>query len=65
MVVTKVGQWSNVEDEVLKAAISKYGLNQWARCASLLAKKVKHFAAAHRMCTNQIADRKTMQKPME
>jgi pre-mRNA-splicing factor CDC5/CEF1 len=40
MVVTKVGQWSNVEDEVLKAAISKYGLNQWARCASLLAKKV-------------------------
>ncbi|CBX92792.1 similar to pre-mRNA splicing factor cef-1 [Plenodomus lingam JN3] len=39
MVVTKVGQWSNVEDEVLKSAISKYGLNQWARCASLLAKK--------------------------
>jgi len=39
MVVTKVGQWSNVEDEVLKAAISKYGLNQWSRCASLLAKK--------------------------
>ncbi|ORY15617.1 pre-mRNA splicing factor component-domain-containing protein [Clohesyomyces aquaticus] len=39
MVVTKVGQWSNVEDEVLKAAISKYGLNQWARCASLIAKK--------------------------
>ncbi|KAF2739820.1 hypothetical protein EJ04DRAFT_540346 [Polyplosphaeria fusca] len=39
MVQTKVGQWSNVEDEVLKAAISKYGLNQWARCASLLAKK--------------------------
>ena len=30
---------SNVEDEVLKAAISKYGLNQWSRCASLLAKK--------------------------
>ena len=27
------------KDEVLKAAISKYGLNQWARCASLLAKK--------------------------
>ena len=39
MVVTKVGQWTNVEDEVLKAAISKYGLNQWARCASLIAKK--------------------------
>jgi pre-mRNA-splicing factor CDC5/CEF1 len=39
MVVTKIGQWSNVEDEVLKAAISKYGLNQWARVSSLLAKK--------------------------
>lgn len=57
MVVTKVGQWSNVEgmfshllgrnvdiannptDEVLKAAVSKYGTNQWSRCASLLAKK--------------------------
>ncbi|KAF2789963.1 hypothetical protein K505DRAFT_377866 [Melanomma pulvis-pyrius CBS 109.77] len=39
MVVTKTGSWSNVEDEVLKAAISKYGLNQWARCASLIAKK--------------------------
>ncbi|KAF1939557.1 hypothetical protein EJ02DRAFT_381625 [Clathrospora elynae] len=39
MVVTKVGQWSNVEDEVLKAAISKYGLNQWSRVASLLSKK--------------------------
>ncbi|EMD91653.1 hypothetical protein COCC4DRAFT_129348 [Bipolaris maydis ATCC 48331] len=37
MVVTS--SWSNVEDEVLKAAISKYGLNQWSRCASLLAKK--------------------------
>lgn len=54
MVVTKTGAWSNVEDEVLKAAISKYGLNrkfmipgriailtitEWSRCASLLAKK--------------------------
>ncbi|EDU40197.1 REB1 Myb superfamily protein including transcription factors and mRNA splicing factors [Pyrenophora tritici-repentis] len=37
MVVTS--SWSNVEDEVLKAAISKYGLNQWSRCASLLSKK--------------------------
>ncbi|KAF2120583.1 pre-mRNA splicing factor component-domain-containing protein [Lophiotrema nucula] len=39
MVVTKVGQWSNVEDEILKAGVSKYGLNQWSRIASLLAKK--------------------------
>jgi pre-mRNA-splicing factor CDC5/CEF1 len=30
---------TNLTDSVLKAAISKYGLNQWARCASLLAKK--------------------------
>jgi pre-mRNA-splicing factor CDC5/CEF1 len=29
----------HLTDSVLKAAISKYGLNQWARCASLLAKK--------------------------
>lgn len=35
----KGGAWSNVEDEILKAAVSKYGLNQWARVASLLTKK--------------------------
>lgn len=28
-----------MEDEILKAAISKYGLNQWARVSSLLARK--------------------------
>ncbi|ODV61369.1 uncharacterized protein ASCRUDRAFT_7610 [Ascoidea rubescens DSM 1968] len=31
--------WTNVEDEVLRAAISKYGLNQWSRCSSLLSRK--------------------------
>ena len=31
--------WTNVEDEVLKAAVSKYGLNNWARVSSLLARK--------------------------
>ncbi len=25
----KGGQWKNVEDEMLKAAVMKYGLNQW------------------------------------
>ncbi|BFZ58409.1 Pre-mRNA-splicing factor cef1 [Savitreella phatthalungensis] len=31
--------WTNVEDEILKAAIAKYGLNQWARISSLLVRK--------------------------
>ncbi len=31
--------WTNVEDEILKAAISKYGKNQWARISSLLVRK--------------------------
>ena len=39
MPVVKGGVWSNIEDEVLKSAVSKYGLNQWARVSSLLARK--------------------------
>jgi pre-mRNA-splicing factor CDC5/CEF1 len=39
MVNVKGGVWTNIEDEILKAAISKYGLNQWARVSSLLARK--------------------------
>ncbi|KAK9464732.1 Homeodomain-like protein [Lipomyces arxii] len=35
----KGGVWTNVEDEILRAAIAKYGLNQWARVSSLLARK--------------------------
>ena len=27
----KGGTWKNAEDEILKAAVMKYGLNQWAR----------------------------------
>ncbi|KAH3678431.1 hypothetical protein WICMUC_001448 [Wickerhamomyces mucosus] len=38
-VYIKGGAWTNIEDEILKAAVTKYGLNQWARVASLLAKK--------------------------
>ena len=29
----------SVQDEILKAAVMKYGKNQWARIASLLHKK--------------------------
>ncbi|KAG0681791.1 Pre-mRNA-splicing factor cef1 [Pichia californica] len=38
-VYVKGGLWTNVEDEILKAAIAKYGLNQWSRVSSLLTKK--------------------------
>ena len=33
------GVWKNTEDEILKAAVMKYGLNQWARISSLLVRK--------------------------
>ncbi|KAL9098306.1 MAG: hypothetical protein Q9163_006017 [Psora crenata] len=39
MPVVKGGIWTNIEDEILKASVSKYGLNQWARVSSLLARK--------------------------
>ena len=35
----KGGVWKNSEDEVLKAAVMKYGKNQWSRVASLLNRK--------------------------
>lgn len=35
----KGGVWKNTEDEILKAAVMKYGLNQWARISSLLVRK--------------------------
>uniref|UniRef100_A0A0V0J3I9 Cell division cycle 5-like protein n=1 Tax=Schistocephalus solidus TaxID=70667 RepID=A0A0V0J3I9_SCHSO len=35
----KGGVWRNTEDEILKAAVMKYGKNQWARIASLLHRK--------------------------
>jgi pre-mRNA-splicing factor CDC5/CEF1 len=37
--MSKGGVWKNTEDEILKAAVMKYGKNQWARIASLLARK--------------------------
>ncbi|KAJ1608559.1 putative cell division cycle 5-like protein [Cryptosporidium canis] len=33
------GLWKNSEDEILKAAVMKYGLNNWSRVASLLIMK--------------------------
>mmetsp|Transcript_7123 Transcript_7123/g.12265 ORF Transcript_7123/g.12265 Transcript_7123/m.12265 type:complete len:828 (-) Transcript_7123:440-2923(-) len=35
----KGGVWKNTEDEILKAAVMKYGLNQWSRISSLLVRK--------------------------
>jgi len=35
----KGGIWKNTEDEILKAAVMKYGKNQWARVASLMNRK--------------------------
>lgn len=35
----KGGIWKNTEDEILKAAVMKYGKNQWARISSLLVRK--------------------------
>ncbi|KAJ3364749.1 Cell cycle serine/threonine-protein kinase cdc5/MSD2 [Kappamyces sp. JEL0680] len=38
-IIIKGGVWKNTEDEVLKAAVMKYGKNQWARISSLLTRK--------------------------
>jgi pre-mRNA-splicing factor CDC5/CEF1 len=38
-VLIKGGVWKNTEDEILKAAVMKYGLNQWSRISSLLVRK--------------------------
>ncbi|SMN22097.1 similar to Saccharomyces cerevisiae YMR213W CEF1 Essential splicing factor [Maudiozyma saulgeensis] len=35
----KGGVWTNIEDQILKAAIQKYGTHQWSKIASLLHKK--------------------------
>ena len=35
----KGGIWNNSEDEILKASVMKYGLNQWSRISSLLVRK--------------------------
>ncbi|KAG0238493.1 pre-mRNA splicing factor component-domain-containing protein [Mortierella sp. GBAus27b] len=38
-IIIKGGVWKNTEDEILKAAVSKYGKNQWSRISSLLVRK--------------------------
>jgi pre-mRNA-splicing factor CDC5/CEF1 len=35
-ILNKGGVWKNAEDEILKAAVMKYGFNQWPRIASLM-----------------------------
>lgn len=45
-IYVKGGVWTNVEDQILKAAVSKYGLTQWSRVASLLPKKTAKQAKA-------------------
>lgn len=35
----KGGIWKNTEDEILKAAVVKYGPNQWSRISSLIVRK--------------------------
>ena len=37
--LVKGGVWKNTEDEILKAAVMKYGKNQWSRISSLLVRK--------------------------
>ncbi|KAL3637508.1 Cell cycle serine/threonine-protein kinase cdc5/MSD2 [Castilleja foliolosa] len=38
-IMIKGGVWKKTEDEILKAAVMKYGKNQWARISSLLVPK--------------------------
>lgn len=38
-ILIKGGVWKNTEDEIVKAAVMKYGKNQWSRVASLLNRK--------------------------
>lgn len=38
-VYVKGGVWTNLEDQIVKAAIQKYGTHQWSKIASLLQKK--------------------------
>ncbi|KAK1401729.1 Cell division cycle 5 [Heracleum sosnowskyi] len=37
--IIKGGVWNNTEDEILKAAVMKYGKNQWSRIQTLLVRK--------------------------
>ncbi|OEJ83039.1 Pre-mRNA-splicing factor CEF1 [Hanseniaspora osmophila] len=38
-VYVKGGSWTQTEDQILKAAVSKYGLQKWNKIASLILKK--------------------------
>lgn len=38
-IYVKGGMWTNLEDQILKAAVQKYGTHAWSKVASLLQKK--------------------------
>ncbi|KAH3902393.1 uncharacterized protein SCODWIG_03058 [Saccharomycodes ludwigii] len=38
-IIVKGGAWTQTEDQILKAGVSKYGLHKWNKIASLLTKK--------------------------
>lgn len=38
-IYVKGGIWTNLEDQILKAAVQKYGTHAWSKVASLLQKK--------------------------
>ncbi|CCC69095.1 hypothetical protein NCAS_0C01050 [Naumovozyma castellii] len=38
-IYVKGGVWTNIEDQIVKAAVQKYGTHQWNKIASLLQKK--------------------------
>ncbi|KAG9390106.1 cell division cycle 5-related protein [Carpediemonas membranifera] len=46
MLIIKGGVWTSTEDEVLKAAVAKYGTNQWQRIASLIRTKTAKLCKA-------------------
>lgn len=38
-IILKGGIWKNIEDEILKASVMKYGLHNWSRISSLVLRK--------------------------
>ncbi|OBA20366.1 hypothetical protein METBIDRAFT_197206 [Metschnikowia bicuspidata var. bicuspidata NRRL YB-4993] len=65
-IYVKGGAWTNVEDQILKAAVSKYGLTQWSRVASLLPQKTaKQAKARWNEYLNPTIDRSTWTRELD
>lgn len=67
--LTRTWPWQNTEDEILKAAVSKYGKNQWARISSLVkSSDIQPFVATKLtllvLAAAHTQDAKTMQSPL-